>query len=435
MMKKAVIFTLTAFAAIVLADGLIYEFHRNDLAIFHAEKLMSAGDYAGAREIFEEIGEPERAEECESLKEAQIYTDAKILLQTGSYSEAREQLKQIPELDGTENLLRYCDFLEAEELTGKGEYSAAREIFLDIADFPGSDRALDALNILLYERAQELAYNFDLQGACDIWRELWDYKKSEVLLKRGERITKWLASGEKDSVMNELEYWSSGNYVSVYACDLGYLVIPKECNKDTGFVLYYPGGRNEDLYIDYLLCYLQNPAKNAITLFLRRNGLNDMESKNEEALDLLEHVAAEKGLFVHDLVVCGSSLGAYPALHSAVYSYRDRGIYVPCVLSLDAGGDWVERTITLNDDECAEAAALGTEFFLFESIEVGMNREAIVQMVNAGIKVTIVGCVYDDHTRITMDALGMGAVEWALGDRTTEHRTDIYSYTRPEPTA
>ena len=48
---------------------------------------------------------------------------------------------------------------------------------------------------------------------------------------------------------------------------------------------------------------------------------------------------------------------------------------------------------------------------------MGMNREGICRMVNAGDKVTMVGCYFDDHVRISLDAMGMGVVDWAVNDR------------------
>ena len=433
MKNKAFIAAMILFT-LMLSAALLASANSDSIAAARAAQIMRHGDYDRAKELYEKLGDTEHAEACEELIRAQLYTEAQRLLQTGDYSGARELLSDMPEYNEARNLLDCCDWQEAQARTEAGDYAAARRLCLGIPEYPGSAAAVEKLNALLYEEAEGLAQSFELQKAADIWNELGDYGNSELMSGRCLEILDWMKPGEM-SVMDELTIYSENSRVSVYAGDIGYFVIPKECGEDTGFVLYYPGGRNTELYLDYFLCYLENPAENAITLFLRRNGLNSMEEKNAEALAMLERVAAEQGLFVHDLVVCGSSLGAYPALHSAASSYRERGIYVPCVLSLDAGGDWAERKLDLSDEECAEAAALGTEFYLYGSIGVGMNRESISCMVNGGLKVTAVGYVYDDHNTITMDALGMGVFDWALGDRTVPHRPDIYYYVPLEPTA
>ena len=105
------------------------------------------------------------------------------------------------------------------------------------------------------------------------------------------------------------------------------------------------------------------------------------------------------------------------------------GVPVPCVLSLDAGDDW-KSPYTLSRSQCHETAEGGTEFYLFESPWVGMDRAAIRQMVETGNNVTLVGCTYDEHVRITLDAMGMGVLHWALGDRTKPCELDIYSFAR-----
>ena len=54
-------------------------------------------------------------------------------------------------------------------------------------------------------------------------------------------------------------------------------------------------------------------------------------------------------------------------------------------------------------------------------------------MVNTGNKVTMVGCTFDDHVRISLDAMGMGVVDWAVGDRAQPCNPEIYSFTRLKP--
>ena len=60
-------------------------------------------------------------------------------------------------------------------------------------------------------------------------------------------------------------------------------------------------------------------------------------------------------------------------------------------------------------------------------------REGIRLMGNTGNKVTMVGCTFDDHVRISLDAMGMGVVDWAVGDRALPCNPEIYSFTRLVP--
>ena len=136
---------------------------------------------------------------------------------------------------------------------------------------------------------------------------------------------------------------------------------------------------------------------------------------------------------MREIVQGGSSLGAYPAMHGVIYAYENYRIETSCVLSLDAGSDWLEVPLLLTEAECAKTASLGVPFYLFESPWVGMNREGIVRMVNAGNNVIIVGCTFDDHNRITLDAMGMGVVKWATGNRAEPVNPEIYTFTRLEP--
>ena len=69
-------------------------------------------------------------------------------------------------------------------------------------------------------------------------------------------------------------------------------------------------------------------------------------------------------------------------------------------------------------------------FYLFESPWVGTDRAAIRLMVETGNNVILVGCSYDEHVRITLDAMGMGVLHWALGDRTKPCELDIYNFSK-----
>ena len=237
----------------------------------------------------------------------------------------------------------------------------------------------------------------------------------------------WLEGDSR--LIAESNVYSSSYYKKVYKNELSYIVVPENCSRSCKFFIYYPGGTDEEINIDFLTYYLMNPAPDTVAIFMRRNGLKDMPGKSLQAMEILDKTAAECGVFVREIMVVGSSMGSYPAMHSPIYCMREQGIKVDCVLSLDAGADW-DTIHALQTGQCIEIAQLGTEYYLFESPWVGMNRPAIIRMVNNGMNVTMVGCTFDEHVRITLDAMGMGVLHWAVGDRQEACPLDIYTFTK-----
>ena len=418
-------------AAVLLAGalflGLTWRGNRRNLLA--ADRLFDEGWYLAAREYYLLAGRNERAALCLDYDLERQYLNGRRSLELGAYDTAREQLGRIRGYKDTENLLLSCDYLETSQTMADGDLELAWDNFKAMGYYPGVEEKLKALEPMLYERAFDLALDFELEHASAIWERLGDYRDCGMLLSRAQRMMKWLQSDET-RLTDASRRYSSSDHARVYRCDSAYLVTPLKPDRDTKFFLYYPGGRNEELYVDYFLTYLDNPEPNTVAVFLRRNGVDDIEAKNTEAIELLECLAAECGVFLRDPVVAGSSLGAYPALYSAIYNLLDFGLRTRCVLCLDAGNDWVEADLTLNESQCYELAATGAELYLFDSPWIGMDRIAIRMMVDAGCPVTVVGCYNDDHAWITFDAMGMGVLHWALGDRTEPCELPIYSFRR-----
>ena len=433
--RKAIIIALAAAIVLTLSGVQIYRLVKRA----QAEQMIERGDYEGARAVFERYGSENDTARCDALMLERTYQEALRLLETGDYASAEQIFEQISDYKDAKDRLSDCDWLRANALTEQGLLSEAREVYLSLGDYPGCSQAIDEVNELMYARALELASDFEMQAASELWRELGTYRDSPLLLERARRIIDWSARTGADRLTDaSKKYTLNGKYMGnekadIYVNDKCYIVVPKNCCADTTFFLYYPGGRNEELFIDYFLYYMMNPSDNTIAVFLRKNGLDDMEKTCNEGIELLERAAAENGVFVREIVQGGSSLGAYPAMHGVIYAYENYCIETSCVLSLDAGSDWLEVPLLLTEEQCAKTAALGVEFYLFESPWVGMNRDGIIRMVNAGNFVTMVGCTFDDHTRITLDAMGMGVVKWATGDRSKPINPEIYTFTRLEP--
>ena len=396
------------------------------------DRLFDEGWYLAAREYYLLAGRSERAALCLDYDMERQYLNGRRSLEQGAYEKARKQLSRIRGYKDTENLLLSCDYLEFSQTMADGDLETAWDQFTEMDSYPGVDEKLAALKPLLYDRAWELALDFELEHASAIWERLGAYRDCEVLLGRADRMRKWLQS-EEPRLMDPDSSYSGCAAARVFRCDSAYLVAPLEPDRDTRFLLYYPGGRNEELYVDYFLTYLDNPEPNTVAVFLRRNGVDDIEAKNTEAIEVLERLSAECGVFLHDPVVVGSSLGAYPALYSAIYSLQDFGLRTRCVLCLDAGNDWAEADLTLNQAQCRKLALTGAVLYLFDSPWLGMDRPAIRMMVEAGCPVTMVGCAIDDHNRITFDAMGMGVLHWALGDRSEPYESPNYSFRRLHP--
>lgn len=434
-MKHRTAILIGLIAALVLAGSVIQicRICRTEKLQRQADALMEAGAYAQAKLIYDSVGNEEDAARCDSLEKETIYQQSIQYLQAGDCDRARELLFAAGSYKDASDLLEACGWQDALAHGDTDKLIKAHGVYLKLGEDPNCRAALDQINEALYEQAGELAGVFQLEEACEIWRELGDYEASELLLRRGERALEWASAPEGQRLLDPANRYLNGTFENVYVCEQGYLVVPESCGSETRFFIYYPGGRDEEISVDYLLYYMMNPSPNTMALFMRRNGLDDMRGKACEAIDLLEQAAAECGLFVNEVVAAGSSMGAYPAMHSVIYVYEEYGIKTDCVLSLDAGSDWLEKELLLDEGQCRETEKIGTEFYLFESPWVGMNRDGIRLMVNTGNQVTMVGCIFDDHVRISLDAMGMGVVDWAVGDRTQPCNPEIYVFNRLEP--
>ena len=434
-MKRRTAIWIGIIAAMVLlvAVAQICRICRAELRRGQAEALLEAGAYAHAREIYEGIGDTEGVARCDTLQAEEVYQEGIRLLQAGDYDGARPLFSSLGSYKGTEALLAACGWQEALALEDTDKLMDALRGFQALGQQPACQDAAEKIGERLFTQAEELAAAFKLEEACAIWEELGSFDSSPLLLQRGRRALDWAAASEEQRLLIPKNRYLSKSLENVYVCEQAYLVVPENCSSETRFFIYYPGGRDEEMSVDYLLYYMMNPSPNTLAVFMRKNGLDHMRDKACQAIDLLDRAAAECGIFAREIVVAGSSLGAYPAMHSVVYAYEEYGLRTVCVLSLDAGSDWLEKDLLLDESECRKAEKIGTEFYLFESPWVGMNRDGIRLMVNTGNKVTMVGCTFDDHVRISLDAMGMGVVDWAVGDRAQPCNPEIYSFTRLVP--
>ncbi len=397
-----------------------------------ADRLFESGSFEAAREIYLELEDGESAARCAEMLRQQRYGEAVRLLDAGEYEHARELFLDLGDYEDSAALARDCVFRQAGALTAGGEPEKARELYLSLGDYPGAREAVSALTGALYDRALTLAGRGEYAGACELWRNLGDYRDCAPLLERGERALAQRRENFRVSLNNPQRRFDNSFYPETYMTDEAYILFPTEPNENTRFFLYIPGGRSEEINADFLYCYLGNPAPNTLSVVLRRNDVPDMDGCCEKGLRILDEAAADCGLFVRDLVVAGSSLGAYPALQCPRVAAR-QGVKVTCVLSLDAGNRWSQADLVPSFEQCRALARTGTHFYLFQPTWVDMDYEPVRLLVNAGNLVTLAGCLREDHEQITYDVMNLGVIDWALGDRKDPCPGDIYSFQRLKP--
>ena len=398
-----------------------------------AQALSDSGEHGQAAIIYQRLGDDAAAADCFALDSQEKYSQAISLLQQGDTVGAAELFSSVSQYRDAADYLTACSWQEALAAQDTEKLLTAHSVFIKLGNHSYCTQALEQIDALLFRQAEELAEALDLSGALAIWEKLGTYEGSDILTRRCRQMEVWASASEEQRLLSQENRYMPDKLDNVYICEEAYIVVPEVLDGSTGFFIYFPGGRDEEMSIDYLLYYMMNPSPNTLAVFMRRNGLEDMEGKTSQAVDILDRAAAECGLFPADIVTAGSSLGAYPAMHFAFYAWENHVLRTDCVLSLDAGSDWMESWLLLTESQCRVTAELGTDFYLFESPWVGMNREGICRMVNTGNKVTMVGCYFDDHVRISLDAMGMGVVNWAVNDRSQPCNPDIYSFVTLHP--
>ena len=395
-----------------------------------AQRLYAAGEFEAAKLLYLALQDGQGAAACDAQLQEQHYQDARQMLAAGDYEGAGKLLVTLGDYKDARALLRDYDFQRAGALAAAGKPEEARAVYLMLGDYPGCAEALQALIPALYERAPVLAAGGKLELACTLWQECGDYRDSAKLLKRGQKMLLQQADLTHVKLNDATRRLDNPFYPRAYATKEAYFLFPEEANADTRFFLYFPGGRDEELYTEFLYYYMANPAPNTLAVFLRHNDLPDMTGCCRKALRLLDEAAADCGLFPMQVLAAGSSLGAYPALQFPLIAAGDAALSVPCVLSLDAGNAWNEPELVPTTEQCRELAGLGTHLYLFQPTWEDTDYEPVARLVNAGCFVMLAGCLQDDHEQITYDVFELGVIDCALGDREAPCPGSIYSFRR-----
>ena len=291
-----------------------------------------------------------------------------------------------------------------------------RELLEELGDYPGAAEKITEAREAQYAKALEATYACRMDEAIALWNELGDYRDGRTLRDRCLARVAAMAAGT-DEPIRASEY--SGKDLgggTLYWVRLGLVYVPKDAGPQTRCMIFWPGGYDEALANSYLSEYANSPnLPNALMLLCYANGYSDPVEKIEDCYRTLEQAGIENNVFLHDLVLCGASMGAYTACQGAAELYRDHGLAARCVLTFDAGNHWEEPSRIMTPEQCDLAAEAGTSFKLLEFGGIGMNKRAIELMVAHGDDVTIVEVAEGGHYSIITDAMRAGMIDWALG--------------------
>lgn len=397
-------------------------------AVAAAEALYTAGEYAAAREAFLALGLAERAQDCDAQILRLRYEAAEAQLAAGDFLDAKDAFLALGDYRDSAGRALECDYRRAEFYVRNDRLTEAIALLGTIPDYPEAAALLTSCRDALYDRALEATYACRMGEAVARWNELGDYRDSESLKQRCLRRIVALAEGSDEPVRYSEYAGQDLGAGMLYYHRLGLVYVPKDAGPETGCMIFYPGGYDEALANGYLTEYVYAPdPPNAIMLLCYANGYGDMEEKAEDSFRTLEQAALENNVFLHDLVLCGASMGAYTACRGAALLYERYGICTRAVLTFDAGMHWEVEDHTLTPSQCDSTARAGTQFLLLEGGGVGMNKRAIELMVAHGNDVTIVECASGGHYGIIYDAMEYGMIDWALGKGSRPENSN-YSY-------
>ena len=436
----AVVLTLTALALIVLGGIKGWEIRKErqlQTAVENAKILYAAGEYVKAREAFAALGLEDEARACDAqllrLKNEEDYGAAEAQLQSGDFLGAKEAFLALGDYGDASLRAQECDFRRAEDYAKQGRYTEAISLLGTLSDYPGSAERVIEYRDMLYDRALEATYACRMDEAVQRWNELGDYRDSESLKRRClDRIVAMVEGTDEPVRYSEYAGTDLGKGI-LYYHRLGLIYVPKDAGPETSCMIFYPGGYDEALANNYLTEYVYAPdPPNAIMLLCYANGYGHVADKVEDSWRTLEQAALENNVFLHNLVLCGASMGAYTACQGAAILYENYGVKTDKVLTFDAGMHWEVESHVMTPEQCDSTVKAGTHFYLFEFGGVGMNKPAIALMVAHGNDVTIVECAGGGHYGIITDAIEYGMIDWALGrgERPTNSKYTYYPLNR-----
>ena len=274
---------------------------------------------------------------------------------------------------------------------------------------------LEAAPSDLYHEAVTAMRRCELEKAIALFERLGDYSDSQVNLEYCQRRLNAEPIPERERYLVDKNWLDNFPDGTLYGINLGYIYVPLTCDENTRACVYYAGGAGEDyLYRQGVYHYLKYFQPNAIMLFHFESCFMHSESWIARAAAVLEQVAQECGIMLHDVITVGSSAGCFTAMHAGAMLWRDYRIPVHAILSLDAAMEWIISTEKqLSDQECAILADRGTLLCLFEQ-EKARDYPEIQRLADLGCRTLVIACEHDDHNIISVNAYDYGLFSWGF---------------------
>lgn len=394
-----------------------------------ASNMLASGEYDGAKAIFQTISYADsgaRVSDCDFEK-------AGALLEQANYAQAKAIFQSLGDYAGAAESVIECDYRSAKASLDSGDAAAAMHAFAAIREYKDSADLEVQARELLYQQALASERACEFSTALAFFEELGEYNDSKLQAKYCQRRINAQQQGSASYISDSALRMQLPDG-KLYSCNLGAIYIPDECTADTKALIYFPGGDGQVmLNFEAMQRYLENFSPDAVMLFHYASGYREMANYCEQSLDIMESIAIECGISLHNMCITASSNGTFTAFKVILYFYENGYITTETAFMLDPGLDWEQpEDYLLDAEQCKLLSEIGTKLFLFEQGGVGLNRAPIKLMVEQGVDVSMVECANDDHERITSDAFRRGLFSWAMGEY-AELNPEEYTLIKLEP--
>ena len=289
----------------------------------------------------------------------------------------------------------------------------------------------ETLLLSKYNQAKELLYTRRFSEAEEIFLSLADFADSRELASFCRSYPASEISFDYPLITKPYRTYSDG---AIYWYSKGLFYIPSNVTSHTSFVLYYCGGDGTTNWLSYsdVFQYFKAYHPDSIIFFRNGPGNTRMDEENISTYHLLQQLAKECGVIVHNLSAVGSSSGCYTALNAAASLYDAFGVRLTNVCSMDASADW-DSWALLTDAEMDSVASAGTTFYLFEQHSTKPETPAIQDMISHGIDVWLITCSSANHSAISINAFLYGIFSWSGGENITLPSSEyVFNHLTPE---
>ena len=164
-----------------------------------AEAMLERGEYDGARQVFEALGDyKDAAAQVEEAEKGLVYLDAQALLEQGKYREALERYGTISEFENTQDKILETKYLLAVELLEQEERREARAILEEIGSFRDAEMLLEQLKReMAYDQAAAYMTNENYTEAAEQFRALGEFRDAAEKAEECQRLGEVKAAYEE----------------------------------------------------------------------------------------------------------------------------------------------------------------------------------------------------------------------------------------------